>query len=96
MSENNAFAKDFLNDEVKKQHICDAVITKDEFREFCNAFSISPTMRLKLCEKEAEKRVPEALSLWYASSPTPTVSDLRDALKKWKHFALLHKLALDE
>lgn len=85
-------AEKFLVNESYMQALSDAVLTGDEFREFCNAFGIPPVERLKIAQKVSETRVPLTLKVWFQTKPT--VADLRDALQEWKHQALLVKLDL--
>lgn len=91
---NSVLAKTFLSDSKRMQMICDAVLTGMEFRDFCNAFSITPSDRLNILEHKPEDRVLIALKIWYKSSPT--VADLKARLQSWGHFALIAKLGLDQ
>lgn len=70
----------------------DAVVTRSEFREFCTAFDISPSVYLKLAEGNADDRVSKALEIWFHGRPS--VTDLKEALKQWGQFALIEKMGL--
>lgn len=87
-------AETFLARSYHMDLLCDAIVTDYEFREFCNAIGIPPMERLKFAQKNSEERVFSTLRYWFKTNPN--VADLKRALEKWGHLALIARLRLDD
>lgn len=88
-------AETFLARADRAKLLCDAIVTGDEFREFCNAIGIPPMERLKFMQKSGDESVLSALQYWFSRDDRPTVRDLIHALERWGQFAMIARLRLE-